>query len=197
MIQLFVKENKGDNHRLTIRDNRGEILYLIEGYWGKKDDVINLFNLNKQLLLQAKQTNFSPFFKFDLIQKRENIGSIRKHPGFFGIRDAFFTVQPNDWIIKGDFEQLDFTVFENEQKIVTYKKLSPHANYLYSMQVKRERDIILASLLVILLDHYSRMKETDDTSDKISEVGFNLGFLSYKSYPHFYFNKEKTLKKNS
>lgn len=195
MVKLFVKENNGENSRLTIHNNRGEILYLIEGYWGKKDDVINLFNLNRQLLLQAKQTNFSPFFKFDLIQKREIVGSIRKHPGFFGIRDAFFTVQPNDWIIKGDFEKQDFIIFENEQKIVSYKKLSPNANYLYSILVKRDQDILLASLLVILLDHYSRVKESEEISEETAEADFNLGFLNYKSYPHFYFNKEKTFKK--
>lgn len=195
MIQLFVKENKADSHRLTVLDDHGNILYLIEGAWGKQNDIINLYNLDKKLLLQAKQTNFSPFFKFDLIQNHKVVGELRKHPGFFGIRDAFFTIQPNDWMLKGDFEELDFMILENEEKIVSYHKLSKYANYLYSIKVFRKQDTEIASLLVILLDHYARIKKTDEVSDYSSAPNFNLGLSNYHSYSNFYFNREKTLKK--
>lgn len=195
MIRLFVKENKGDSHRLTVRDDNGQILYLIEGYWGRKNDIINLFSLQGDLILQAKQINFSPFFQFELFQAKEKIGTIRKHPGFFGLRDAFFTIQPQNWLIKGDFEKLYFEVFKEEQRIMTATKMISNANYLFSLKIKKEEDLALASLVTVLLDHYSREKGTFENYDELEQNGYNLGFLNYKSYPNFSINKEKILKK--
>lgn len=195
MIRLFVKENKVDSHRLTVQDSNGQILYLIEDYWGRKDDIINLFNIQGDLILQAKQINLSPFFQFDLFQAQEKIGTIRKHPGFFGLRDAFFTIQPQSWLIKGDFENLYFEVFKEEKIILTVRKLLNNANYLYSLNIKKDEDLALASLITGLLDHYSRKKGTAEDYEELEQSEYNLGFLNYKSYPNFYINKEKILKK--
>ncbi len=195
MIRLFVKENKGDKHRLTVRENNGQILFLIEGRWGRKNDTINLFSLHGDLILQAKQINLSPFFQFELFQTSEKIGTIRKHPGFFGLRDAFFTIQPQNWLVKGDFEELYFEVFKDDKIIMTATRMCSSANYLFSVMVKNEEDLALASLLTVLLDHYSRDKGAVDTVDELAQNNYNLGFLNYQSYPNFYFNQEKILKK--
>lgn len=195
MIRLFVKENKGDNRRLTVLNENGQILFLIEGDWGRKNDIINLFSLHGDLVLQAKQINLSPFFQFELFQATEKIGTIRKHPGFFGLRDAFFTIQPQNWLVKGDFEELYFEVFKDDKIIMTATRMCSSANYLFSVMVKNEEDLALASLLTVLLDHYSRDKGAVDTVDELAQNNYNLGFLNYQSYPNFYFNQEKILKK--
>lgn len=195
MIRLFIKENKGCRHRLTVQDESGQILFLIEGYWGRKNDIISLFSLHGDLILQAKQINLSPFFQFELCQANEKIGTIRKHPGFFGLRDAFFTIQPQNWLIKGDFEKLYFEVFKEEKKIMTATKMIGNANFLFSLNIKKGEDLVLASLITVLLDHYSRDKGTVDSYDELEQNGYNLGFLNYQSYPNFYFNQEKILKK--
>lgn len=195
MIRLLVKENKMDKHRLTVRDDSGQILFLIEGRWGRKNDIINLFDIHGDLILQAKQINLSPFFQFELFQARNKIGTIRKHPGFFGLRDAFFTIQPQNWLIKGDFEELYFEVFKEEKMIMTATKMISNANFLFSLYIKQDEDFALASLVTVLLDHYSREKDAIDNFEELEQNGYNLGFLNYKSYPNFYFNKEKLLKK--
>lgn len=195
MIRLLVKENKMDKHRLTVRDDSGQILFLIEGRWGRKNDIINLFDIHGDLILQAKQINLSPFFQFELFQARKKIGTIRKHPGFFGLRDAFFTIQPQNWLIKGDFEELYFEVFKEEKMIMTATKMISNANFLFSLYIKQDEDFALASLVTVLLDHYSREKDAIDNFEELEQNGYNLGFLNYKSYPNFYFNKEKLLKK--
>lgn len=195
MIRLFIKENKGDSSRLTVKDDNGQIIFLIEGYWGRKNDKINLYDLHGELILQAKQINFSPFFQFELIQANEKIGTIRKHPGFFGLRDAFFTIQPQNWLIKGDFEKLYFEVFKEEKEIMTVTKMLSNANYLFSLNIQEKEDLALASLVTVLLDHFSRKKGTIDSYEDLEQNGYNLSFLNYQSYPNFYFNKEKLLKK--
>lgn len=180
MFQLFINEDRKETNHFTVKNQSGKILYLIEGYWGKKGDTVNLFNIKGQLILQARQVNISPFFHFSLFHKGNKIGSFRKHPGFFGLRDAFFTLQPKDWITKGNFEKMHFTTYENEKEIIKTNKLLKNANYLYSLKVKREKDKAFASLISILLDHYSRKKKTEVQFNKNLQKDYNLGFTNYQ-----------------
>lgn len=184
-----------NKNRVTVHDDRGQILYLIEGSWGRKNDMINLFGFQGELILQAKQVNLSPFFKFELFKSSKKIGTIRKHSGLLGLRDAFFTIQPQNWVVKGDFEKLYFEVFKEDEMIMVATRIMKEANYLFSLQVKKNEDYALASLLSVLLDHYSRKKETDKNFNELEQDNFNLGFLNYTSYPNFYYNKENILKK--
>lgn len=195
MIRLLIKENKESPNRFIVEDSQGDILYLINGSWGRKDDVILLFDFKGQLLLRVKQTNFSPFFNFELFQSKEKVGTIRKHPGFFGLRDAFFTVQPHNWVIRGDFEKLFFEGFKDEEKILIVTKAIKEANFLFSLKIKSHEDSALASLLTILLDHYAHSKENSETLDTAEQDAFDLGFLNYKSYSKFYFNNNNIFKK--
>ena len=58
MRQLFIKQNQQNNQRLTVRDTRGQILYLIEGRWGRKDDIVSLQTIHGKECLQASKLNF-------------------------------------------------------------------------------------------------------------------------------------------
>ncbi len=194
MIQLFIKETKGNEQLMTVRDSKGQIIYLIEGDWGRKDDAINLYKVNGTLILQAKQTNFSPFFKFDLFQPDKKIGLIRKHPGLLGLRDAFFTVQPHNWVIHGDFDELNFIAVENDELIMECTKFISSANYLYSLKVNNHSNLSLASLVTVLLDHYSRKKDTEPADQEASQHDFNLGFMNYQAYFKLISIKENKVK---
>lgn len=180
MIQLYIDEDQMENHHFSVKNQTGEIQYLIEGYWGKKGDRINLLSKKGKLLLQAKQTNISPFFNFDLLYNREKIGSIRKHPGFFGLRDAFFTVHPKDWIVRGDFEKVHFSIFKEEEEIAKINKLLKHANYRYSLKIKARKDGALISLLAILFDHYSRNKGREEKIEELFQKNYKFGFINYR-----------------
>lgn len=191
MFHLFIDEDKKKKNHFIVKNNSGKILYLIEGYWGRKDDTIRLFNLKKEFILQAKQVNLSPFFQFNIFQRGQKIASFRKHPGFFGLRDAFFTLQPNDWLIEGNFEKVNFIAFKNNQKIIKINKLLSHANYLYSLKVKNKNDFALASLLSILLDHYSRKKIKSNEFGKNFEKNYRLGLMNYQIHSKLYHKKRK------
>lgn len=195
MIQLFINEDKKEKYHFTVRDNRGQIIYLIRGYWGRKDDRVDLLSLHGSLLLQARQANFSPFFRFDLLKNSELVGSFRKHPGLFGLRDAFFTIQPNDWIIRGDFEKLEFTTFKKQRAIVKTNKLK-HANALYSLKVLHEKDIPLAALLSVLLDHYSRKKNEETIFNEYLQKNYNLGILNYEIHSTLDMTRKNLLEKS-
>src|SRR5699024_3694723 len=127
MVKLFIKENKTNNQRMTVRDDRGQILYLIEGRWGRKGDIITLQALGTENHLTAKQNKLSPLPTFDLSNQDEKLGYIRKYPGLFGISDSYFTVQPNQWVITGDFEELYFTAHYKNELVMECEKIQKNS----------------------------------------------------------------------
>ena len=176
MIQLFIKESHQNNQRLTVRDNRGQILYIIEGRWGRKDDLMTLHALGSDQYIKAKQSKLSPLPTFELSTEKEKIGTIRKHPGLFGIRDSYFTVHPLEWIITGDFEELYFTAYYKNDLIMECEKITKNTCNYFELFVTEAEDVPLCSLITALLDHYVRGKQED--LDDTSEITYDLGFLN-------------------
>lgn len=182
MIKLFVKGNLSERHRITVRDQRGQILYLIEGHWGRKDDIINLYQLNGKLILQAKQIKLSPLPVFDLFAKGYKIGTIRKHPGLFGLRDSFFTIHPQKWVIAGDFEELYFTAHKENKLVMECEKIIKNGQEIFFLEVANRADIPLSSLLTVLLDHYARRSDEESHYKELSHGDFDFGFLSHTQH---------------
>lgn|SRR5699024_2137741 len=178
MRQLFIKENQRNNQRMTVRDTRGQILYLIEGRWGRKDDIITLRTLKGKEYLRAKQSKLSPLPVFEITAQSEKIGIIRKHPGLFGIRDSYFTLHPHKWIITGDFEDLYFTAYYNNDLIMECEKIQKNSCDYFELLVENDEDVPLCSLITVLLDHYSRKKKEEEQTEISSEDAYNLGFLN-------------------
>ncbi len=178
MKQLFIKENQKKKHRLTVRDERGQILYFIDGHWGRKDDSIKLYPLDSSFKLQAKQNKLSPLPTFELTSDNEKFGYIRKHPGLFGIRDSFFTVHPLQWIITGDFEELYFTAYFKNELIMECEKIQKNACEQFVLYVE-EDNAPLCALITALLDHYVRGKQDSESYDINDEESYDFGFLNH------------------
>ena len=178
MRQLFIKENQRNNQRLTVRDTRGQILYLIEGRWGRKDDIVSLQTIQGTECLQAKQVKLSPLPIFEITAQDENVGVIRKHPGLFGIRDSYFTLHPHRWVITGDFEELYFTAYKNNDLIMECEKIQKNSSDYFELVVEQDEDIQLCSLITVLLDHYARKKNEEEQADCPADDAYNLGFLN-------------------
>lgn len=179
MIEIFVKGNVRNRQRMTVRDNRGQILYLLEGQWGRKDDIIDLYQLNGELVLQARQMKMSPLPVFDLYDHLAKIGTIRKHPGLFGLRDSFFTIHPQKWVVAGDFEDLYFTVHKDNHLVMECEKIIKNNCDIFFLEIENEEDIPLSSLLTVLLDHYARKNDEETYYEELSQGDFDFGFLSH------------------
>lgn len=176
MIQLFIKENIENNQRLTVRDDRGQILYFIEGRWGRKDDIISIYKSNGQHLITLKQQKLSPIPVFNLYEEGQNTGVVRKHPGLFGIRDSFFTIHPHKWIITGDFEELYFTAHHENELIMECDKDITNGQPIYELNIKYEKDAPLCALISTLFDHYSRKKDDGYEQEELPDENYDLGF---------------------
>lgn len=194
MVKLFIKENKTNNQRMTVRDDRGQILYLIEGRWGRKDDIVTLSALGTEDYLTAKQNKLSPLPTFDLNNQDEKLGHIRKHHGLFGIRDSYFTVSPHQWIITGDFEELYFTAHHKNELIMECEKVQKNNCDYFELIVMNEDDVPLCALITVLLDHYVRRKKEEERTDSFEEESYNLGFLNNFHHSFTYKTKQTITK---
>lgn len=178
MIQLFIKENIENNQRLTVRDDRGQILYLIEGRWGRKDDIISIYEMNGKHLATLKQQKLSPIPIFELYEEGQKTGVMRKHPGLFGIRDSFFTIHPHKWTITGDFEELYFTVHHENELIMECDKDISNGQPVYELNIKHDKDAPLCALISTLFDHYSRKNSDSYEQEENPDENYDLGFFN-------------------
>jgi uncharacterized protein YxjI len=179
MIQLFIKENSNNNQHMTVRDNRGQFLYFIEGRWGRKDDIMSIYDVEGQHLMTLKQQKLSPIPTFDIFENSDKTGTMRKHPGLFGIRDSYFTVHPHDWVITGDFEELYFTAYQENDLIMECDKDLTNGENVYELKVENEEDAPLCALISTIFDHYSRKKDGEEETEESFEEDYDLGFLNY------------------
>ncbi len=180
MIQLFIKESTRNSQRMTVRDDRGQILYIIEGRWGRKNDVTSIYTFDGDLIMSVKQTKNTPFPIFKLKDSDgESMATMRKHPGLFGIRDSYFTIQPLDWVVKGDFEELYFTVYKEKQFIMECEK-DIYNNYtVYELSIQNEEDAPLCALISILFDPHARNKVEDEQNESYEKSDYDFGFNAF------------------
>lgn len=178
MIQLYLYEKPDDKKHMTVRDNRGQIVYLVEGTWGRKDDILVISSLDGQAILSTKQIKLSPLPIFDLIKDGEKVGSVRKHPGLFGIIDAFFTIQPYDWTVTGNFENLNFTIHREKDIIMKCQKVVFKGSDIIYLQIFDEENIPLCALVAVLLDHYIRKHGDESSRNPYLDDDYDLGLLN-------------------
>ena len=180
MIQLFIKESSNSNQRMTVRDDRGQIIYIIEGRWGRKNDITSIYELNGDLIMTAKQTKSTPFPVFQLYNKDEDIATMRRHPGLFGIRDSYFTIHPLNWTVTGDFDELYFTVYnDNQQLIMECEKDIFNSYTVYELLVNDKVNIPACALIATLLDPHSRNKDADETRNEFTKSDYGFGFNTF------------------
>jgi len=178
MVQLYIKENKNNQHRMTVRDYRGQILYLIEGSWGRKDDLVSLYTKDGQHLISIKQLTLSPIPAFKLLKESEKIGTMLKHPGILGLRDSYFTLHPYDWTITGDFEELYFIAYHDDDFIMECEKDIKRGSSLYELTIENKDNAPLCAIISVLFDHYSREKNEEEQTKKYLKDAYNLGFMN-------------------
>ncbi len=178
MEQLFIKESIKNNQRMSVRDHRGQIIYIIQGRWGRKNDQMSIYTIDGEHLMTMKQQKMSPIPIFELFEGGEKTGMMRKHPGLFGLRDSYFTLHPQNWIITGDFEDLYFTTHKDDELIMECEKDLSDGLTVYELAVKYEEDKALSALITTLFDHYSRKKVEDEEADYMRNDHYTLGFSS-------------------
>lgn len=177
MYKLYIYGRIDQNHRLTVRDERGQIHYLIDGSSNKQ--LVTLSTITGENILSAKQIMFSPLPLFHIFANDRKIATVRKHPGLFGVRDPYFAVQPQSWTVTGDFINTNLTIHHKKKAIAKCKKIFIDEYELFQLDLKEETNAPLASLLVVLLDYYSHLRTENEDTQKNNNHNYGFGFFYY------------------
>lgn len=179
MYKLYIYGRIDQNHRLTVRDERGQIHYLIDGSLNKQ--LVTLSTITGENILSAKQIVFSPLPLFHLFKNEKKIATVRKHPGLFGVRDSYFSVHPQSWTITGDFINTDLTIHHKKKTIAKCKKIFIDEYELFQLELKEDTDAPLTSLLVVLLDYYSHLRTENEDTQNNTNHNYRFGLFYYNS----------------
>ena len=125
-----------------------------------------------------KQTKQTPFPVFTIRAEQEEIGTMRKHPGLFGIRDSYFSLYPHEWMVTGDFEEAYYTVTKENELIMECEKDLYQQYAIYNLMVDKEENIPLCAIISTLFDPYSRIKGDQEDTDTLADSDYDLGFNS-------------------
>lgn len=176
MVRLFVKkELMSKQDRLIVSDSTGQEIFLIVGRWGRLADKISVFSIDGKRLLDIRQVTLSIFPKFHFYVDAEKIGSLKKRPGFRGLKNTFFTFSGLNWVITGDFDKKHFTVRHFDKNIGSIVKYVSYMGEFYIVDFNREEDMPIACGVAVLLDHYAQSKKP--LWKRRQQQKYSLGFM--------------------
>ena len=159
MVRLFIKEEHlALQNRMIVKDDAGNDVFLIVGKWGRLGDMMTVYSMSGERLVEAKQTLLSVFPKFSLHKNGQYIGSIKKQGGLRGLRKPYVIVTKFNWLITGDYEKRRFTVRHIAKKIMTIEKTISYSGDFYILNIENEDHAAIACVLAVLLDHYVHKK---------------------------------------
>lgn len=185
MVRLFMKQEfVSMQDRIIVKSEKGKDVYLIVGKWGRRGDVLNLYNMSGELLVESKQTLLSVFPTFDLYVKGKKIGTMVKRKG---VRRPYYRIKKMNWLVTGNFLAQRYTIREKTDVIMKFEKSSSFTGDFYSLNIKDEKNAALCCLLAVIIDHYSIDKKPTFGDLRLS--GHSLGF--YQPLLGFTLKKEE------
>lgn len=170
-------------HQLIVRDIAGKEVYLIKGRWGRKNDTVELFSLSGERLVRIKQKNLSLFPTFAISLPNHQSGSLRKHPGFFGIQSPYFSVEPFHWLVTGNFEKRHYQIRSTKETLMSIQKVATAKGHRYSLFVYTEEYEPLCVAISVVIDHLTNERQSKTRTEEDYDLRF--GFLNFKlTSPH-------------
>lgn len=173
----------------TVYNSKEDILFFISGRWGRLNDRMFLCAPDGQELYSAKQVLLSLFPRFDLYKRGEKIGSLTKMPSLFGFQ-PYFSVRKLNWLIKGDFEKRKYLIRKGKRRIAYFERNGDPSYSEYILFVDQEENAPLASLITLLVDHYSENKQGALRDEKEKNI-HEIDSLSYSNFDSDIFNERK------
>lgn len=147
-------------NRMIVKTASGKDKYLIVGKWGRARDALSLYAMNGDRLVEAKQTMLSIFPKFDFYVNDQKLGSVKKIPGFHGLKQPYYLFSHLNWFISGDFVEQQYVVRHHTEVVMHVEKHYSFQGDFYILDIEKEEYAPICCLLAVIIDHYSSEKDT-------------------------------------
>ncbi|WP_282708841.1 LURP-one-related family protein [Ligilactobacillus sp. Marseille-Q7487] len=154
MRTLYSRRNALITQRsITIKDEHGQIAYLITGDRGKQQDVLTVFSIHGEILAQIKQKNFGIFPRFDLYQGNQHVGSLRR---YYGIGREILFVKGLNWLILGNIFTFNYKIYHAKTCLMTISEVKLTKGKYLEFWFKEINDEPIGLCLAAILDHWAQ-----------------------------------------
>lgn len=146
----------------TIKDEHGQIIYLITGKWGKAQDVLSIYSIHDELLAQVKQKSFGIFPRFDLYVKDQRVGSLRR---YYGVGREMLFVKGLNWVIIGNIFNFNYKIYHRRDCLMSISEIHLTNGQGLEFAITNYADEPLCLCIAAILDHFAQknLKEKHQT----------------------------------
>lgn len=176
-LYMHRPHHKHSKNEYRVCNYEGDAIYFIRGRWGRLEDRVILYDLDKEEIYRATQVLLSILPKFELSYKGEFLGNVTKHIRF---KKTYFTVSHLGWVIRGDFEKKEYYISKSGKKIAYIQKSIAYKGDYFFISFSDAKYEGLYCLLAILLDHYAP-DYLNNNPLRLVKGDHNHSFLFYDS----------------
>ena len=163
MSEFFIQEQQlGKVTRTIVKDQAGRSLFLLVGRWGTRGDALSLYAMNGELLASIKQVSWTFGTRFELYQRFEKVGTLRK---LFNLNADFYYVQGLHWAVVGDIKAHQYSIYQVHKKIMSMDKTMLCTGDYFVLTVANDEDAPLCICIAAVLDYWLYNKKKQKTSD--------------------------------
>lgn len=132
-----------------IYNESGRTEFVVKGKLGLKHK-LEIYNSNDRYLGMVKEKVLTLLPSFQLYVGNNRIGQISKK---FTLLKPVFTLDCNDWIVKGNWLQWDYEVLDSAgNRIMTASKKVLNWTDTYEIDVASQQDTLLSLMIVLAID---------------------------------------------
>lgn len=182
MVRLYINDAyMSMQNRMIVKTPSGKDKYLIVGKWGRARDALSLYAMNGERLVEARQTVLSIFPKFDFYVDDQKLGTVKKIPGFQGLKQPYYLVSHLNWLVSGNFVERQYIVSHHKEVIMRVEKHYSFQGDFYVLEIEKEEYAPICCVLAVIIDHYS--SEKDSIWQQYKKEKYSLGFMHPFIFP--------------
>lgn len=161
LSEYFIQENRLSSvTRTTIKDEKGNSLFLLVGRWGTRGDALSLYAMNGELVASINQIGLTFGTRFDLYYHFKKIGTMQK---IFNWPGDFYYIRQLHWTAQGNIYNHQYSIHHFNKVIMTMDKATMLTGDYYVLNIPDEANAPICICISAVLDYwlYNRKKQAD------------------------------------
>ena len=171
--------NRGVN---TIKDQAGNIVYILAGRWGMMPAVMEVYDLSNHVLAQIRQRSLGVLPRFELYNAdQQMLGSIRR---YYRVGPEIHFISGLNWVMIGSSVSFNYRVYHGRTLIMTITSEAESHQQELAITIEQSENEAICLCLAAILDFWAK-KPQNKKSLKLSDKLHQLGGLSKKELGYF------------
>lgn len=171
MTEYFIQEQQlSATTRTVIKNCQGKALYLMVGNWGRKGNILTLYDMSGEVVAAIKQASVIFGHKFEIYLGIEKVGNLHK---IFNWPGDFYYIKHLNWAVYGNIYHHKYKINHFNEPIMRMDKATLLTGDYYVMDVTNPKDAPICICIAAIMDYwlYNRKKQPENTSNL--EVNFS------------------------